>query len=63
MASRINSGHVQAVSSTYDLVFDAFPHNFGKALSKKERTEKKLYDVALIYGEIDYESFGETLTS
>lgn len=57
-SSRINSNHVQAVSSTYDVIFDAFPPNFGKLLSKKERSEKKLYDTALIYGEIEYETFG-----
>jgi hypothetical protein len=57
-ATRINSNHVHAMSNVYDLIYDAFPPNFGKLLSKKERSEKKLYDTALIYGEIDYESFG-----
>jgi hypothetical protein len=57
-ASRINSTHVHAMSNVYDLIFDAFPQNFGKMLSKKERSEKQLYDTSLIYGEIDYDSFG-----
>jgi hypothetical protein len=42
----------------YDNILDDFPREFGKALSKKEREEKKLYSTTLIYGEIDYDSFG-----
>ena len=57
-AARINSTHVHAMSSVYDLIFDSFPQNFGKMLSKKERSEKQLFDTSLIYGEIDYDSFG-----
>lgn len=58
LASTINSAHVSAMSTIYDTIFDSFAPNFGKLLSKKERSEKKLYDTALIYGEIDYDSFG-----
>mmetsp|Transcript_31203 Transcript_31203/g.58083 ORF Transcript_31203/g.58083 Transcript_31203/m.58083 type:complete len:263 (+) Transcript_31203:87-875(+) len=58
LAARINSSHVQAVSSSYEFIFDAFPINFGKELSKKERSAKKLYASSLIYGEIDFDTFG-----
>lgn len=58
LAARVNSRHVHIMSNIYDLIFDSFPPNFGKMASKKERTEKKLYDTSLIYGEIDYDSFG-----
>ena len=58
-ASRINSNHVRSMGEVFDMIFEAFQPNFGKLLSKKERSEKQLYDTSLIYGEIDYESFGE----
>ena len=37
---------------------EEFPSEFGKSISKKEREEKKLYISTLIYGEIDFDSFG-----
>lgn len=42
----------------YDTILEEFPPDFGKAISKKEREEKQLYTPTLIYGEIDFDSFG-----
>lgn len=57
----INTEKIDAMGSIYHLIFDSFAPNFGKMLSKKERSEKKLFDTALIYGEIDYDSFAMAL--
>lgn len=42
----------------YDTILEEFPPDFGKALSKREREDKKMYVSTLIYGEIDFDSFG-----
>lgn len=42
----------------YDTIVEEFPIDFGKALSKKEREDKKMFVSTLIYGEIDFDSFG-----
>jgi hypothetical protein len=42
----------------YETILEEFPPDFGKALSKKEREDKKMFVSTLIYGEIDFDSFG-----
>lgn len=44
----------------YDTILEEFPIDFGKAISKKEREERQLYAPTLIYGEIDFDSFGNS---
>ena len=56
---KVNTTHVQSMRDLYDVIYESFPPNFGKALSKKERSAKKLYDTSLIYGEIEYETLGK----
>jgi hypothetical protein len=50
---------VESMRGIYDTVVEDFPPDFGKALSKREREDKKLYMSTLIYGEIDFDSFGK----
>lgn len=49
---------MERARETYDTVLEQYPLDFGKALSKKERQEKSLPHTTLIYGEIDFDSFG-----
>ena len=49
---------VESMRGLYDVILEEFPSDFGKAISKKEREEKQLYVSTLIYGEIDFDSFG-----
>jgi hypothetical protein len=51
---------VERARETYDTVLEQYPTDFGKALSKKERQEKALPHTTLIYGEIDFDSFGNS---
>jgi hypothetical protein len=51
---------VNAMKAIYNEVLSPFPSDLGKVVSKKERSELKLYITTLIYGEIDFESFGST---
>mmetsp|Transcript_13942 Transcript_13942/g.20854 ORF Transcript_13942/g.20854 Transcript_13942/m.20854 type:complete len:272 (+) Transcript_13942:85-900(+) len=56
--ARLDMRHVESMRSIYDAIMEQFPSDFGKALSKKERAEKMLSMTTLIYGEIDFDSFG-----
>mmetsp|Transcript_2302 Transcript_2302/g.3527 ORF Transcript_2302/g.3527 Transcript_2302/m.3527 type:complete len:273 (-) Transcript_2302:197-1015(-) len=56
--AQLDISQVEASRSVYDTIMEEFPSEFGKSISKKEREEKKLYISTLIYGEIDFDSFG-----
>lgn len=49
---------VESMRGIYDVILEEFPPDFGKAISKKEREERQLFVSTLIYGEIDFDSFG-----
>jgi hypothetical protein len=54
---------VESMRGIYETVIEEFPPDFGKALSKREREDKKLFVSTLIYGEIDFDSFGSESSS
>lgn len=49
---------VNEMKPLYNKVIEQFPPDFGKAVSKRQREDEHLVSSALIYGEIDFVSFG-----
>ena len=49
---------VNEMKPLYNKVIEQFPPDFGKAVSKRQREDEHLVGSALIYGEIDFVSFG-----
>lgn len=50
--------YINEMKSIYENILAQFPSDLGKIVSKKEREQLKLYLTTLIYGEIDFDSFG-----
>lgn len=46
------------MKAIFNEILSPYPSDLGKVVSKKERQEKKMYLTTLIYGEIDFDSFG-----
>lgn len=56
--AEIDMAHVVTSKLIYDHVTSAFPLVVGKAASKKEREENGKKETTLVYGEINFETFG-----
>ena len=56
--AEIDMAHVVTSKLIYDHVTNAFPLVVGKAASKKEREENGKKETTLVYGEINFETFG-----
>ena len=59
MAEHGESTYIKDAMAAFDHIVGAFPITLGKAMSKRERNEKRLSkDNNLVYGEITLEAFG-----
>jgi hypothetical protein len=56
--AEIDMAHVVTSKLIYDHVCSAFPLVLGKAASKKEREDNGKKETTLVYGEINFETFG-----
>lgn len=49
----------EQLAALYNEITEPFPTAIGKAISKREREETKMFHSRLTYGETDYNSFGD----
>jgi len=56
----LDLNYVKSLQPLYEELVSTFPSGTGKAISKKEREEKKLLQTNLVYGEISFEALGIT---